>query len=104
MKLQKFSTFAKSYSIRENSDLDWSDKNWDEAGVDGENPPNNGLEGTSAYKDDYYAGDYGETSDEDQDQTEDDLEKKKNSVTISDIKAQITDLTARINKISKSKK
>ena len=48
IKIVNFNQFMASAKTNENSDLDWSDKNWDEAGVDGENPPNSGLEGTSA--------------------------------------------------------
>ena len=64
MKLNNFNDFVKRNNLHENSDLDWSDKNWDEAGQDAENPPNNGLEGSSAEQMDYFAGDADTFSDE----------------------------------------
>lgn len=105
MKVRNFSQFIRSIQINENSDLDWSDKNWDERGNDGENPPNNGLEGTGAFQADYYAGDYGETSDEEiliDDSA--DSESSSSNLEISDIKAMIDDLTRRINMIETKKK
>ena len=98
MKLKSFSIF-----INENSDLDWSDKNWGEAGMDGENPPNSGLEGTSAEPMDYTAGDYGETSEEDV-ILDDEIESNVDGLDLENIKALITDLSERISKIEKSKK
>ncbi|CAB4159360.1 hypothetical protein UFOVP699_99 [uncultured Caudovirales phage] len=59
MKIKNFS----NYLLTENSDLDWSDKNWDERGMSAENPPNSGFEGTSSEPMDYFGGDYGETAD-----------------------------------------
>jgi len=98
VKLKSFSIF-----INENSDLDWSDKNWGEAGMDGENPPNSGLEGTSAEPMDYTAGDYGETSEEDV-ILDDEIESNVDGLDLENIKALITDLSERISKIEKSKK
>lgn len=98
MKLKSFSIF-----INENSDLDWSDKNWGEAGMEGENPPNSGLEGTSAEPMDYTAGDYGETSEEDV-ILDDEIESNGDGLDLENIKALITDLSERISKIEKSKK
>lgn len=100
MAIKDFSTFI-NHKISENSDLDWSDKNWDEAGQDGENPPNSGLEGSSAEQMDYIAGDYGETGDEDI--LLDDRESSNNIEGIENIKAMIDDLTTRIIKIEKNK-
>jgi hypothetical protein len=98
MKLKSFSIF-----INENSDLDWSDKNWGEAGMEGENPPNSGLEGTSAEPMDYTAGDYGETSEEDV-ILDDEIESNGDGLDLENIKALITDLSERISKIEKYKK
>lgn len=98
MKLKSFSIF-----INENSDLDWSDKNWGEAGMEGENPPNSGLEGTSAEPMDYTAGDYGETSEEDV-ILDDEIKSNGDGLDLENIKALITDLSERISKIEKSKK
>lgn len=91
MRVKDFKSF-----ISENSDLDWSDKNWDERGQDGENPPNNGLEGTSAFQADYYAGTYGE--DPESDDVIVDSEKEK-SFDLSSIKSQIDDLTQRVSSL-----
>jgi hypothetical protein len=102
MKIKDFSTFV-SHKINENSDLDWSDKNWGEAGIDGENPPNSGLEGTSAEPMDYTAGDYGETSEEDV-ILDDEIKSTGDGLDLENIKALITDLSERISKIEKSKK
>lgn len=102
MKIKDFSTFV-SHKINENSDLDWSDKNWGEAGIDGENPPNSGLEGTSAEPMDYTAGDYGETSEEDV-ILDDEIKSTGDGLNLENIKALITDLSERISKIEKSKK
>ena len=60
MKVYSFSQFMLSKKTNENSDLDWSDKNWDERGMSGENPPNSGFEGTSSEPMNYSGGDYGE--------------------------------------------
>lgn len=105
MKVKNFSTFINSRKTNENSDLDWSDKNWDESGVDGTNPPNSGLEGTSAEPMDYTAGDYGETSDKDDESASNNEDTKSKSITtsnltIDNIKAMIDDITERVNKIS----
>jgi hypothetical protein len=89
MKIKNFRSF-----VLENSDLDWSDKNWDERGQDGENPPNNGFEGTSANQPDYHAGTYGEEVESD-DEIVDDSEPKQ-KFDLNSIKAQIDDLTERI--------
>lgn len=104
IKIVNFNQFMASAKTNENSDLDWSDKNWDEAGVDGENPPNSGLEGTSAEPMSYTAGDYGETSEKDAP-----LDDEENSLTddiggLENIKAMIDDLTDRVNKLASSKK
>lgn len=104
IKIVNFNQFMASAKTNENSDLDWSDKNWDEAGVDGENPPNSGLEGTSAEPMNYTAGDYGETSEKDAL-----LDDEENSLTddigdLENIKAMIDDLTDRVNKLASSKK
>ena len=103
MKIKDFSTFVNNIQINENSDLDWSDKNWDESGVEGENPPNSGLEGTSAEQMDYTAGDYGETGEEDVllDEEHDPVKIKAG---IENIKATIDDLTERVNKLEKNKR
>ena len=105
MKVKNFSTFINSRKTNENSDLDWSDKNWDESGVDGTNPPNSGLEGTSAEPMDQTAGDYGETSDKDDESASNNEDTKSKSITtsnltIDNIKAMIDDITERVNKIS----
>jgi hypothetical protein len=100
-----FDQFVTSIKTNENSDLDWSDKNWDEAGMDAENPPNSGLEGTSAETMDYTAGDYGETSDEveiEEDETEVDRTAKSKEETDM-IKALIDDLTDRVSNLEKIK-
>lgn len=89
MKIKNFKSF-----ISENSDLDWSDKNWDERGQDAENPPNNGFEGSSAFQPDYYAGTYGEENETD-DEIVDDFDPKKKT-DLNSIKAQIDDLTQRV--------
>jgi hypothetical protein len=104
MKVNNFAQFVKSIQTNENSDLDWSDKNWDESGVDGVNPPNSGFEGTSAEKMDYTAGDYGETGEDDTytDGKEHDPVKIKEGM--ENIKAMIDDLTERINMLQKNKK
>jgi hypothetical protein len=105
MKIKRFSEFIK---LSENSDLDWSDKNWGEAGVDGENPPNSGLEGTSAEPMEYNAGDYGETAEEDEildDSDERDIYSVQRSMDqLKGIKALLDDLTQKVKKIEKSKK
>jgi hypothetical protein len=93
MKIKDFSSY-----ILENSDLDWSDKNWDERGQDGENPPNNGLEGSSAYQADYFAGNYGE-SDEEDEIFIDDSKKETSSIEIKELQAHINDLTQRIERL-----
>lgn len=103
--MKSFLDFISSRRVTENSDLDWSDKNWDEAGVDAENPPNSGLEGTSAEQMDYTAGDYGETSDEveiEEDETA--VERTAKSKEETDmIKALIDDLTDRVSNLEKIK-
>ena len=104
MKVHNFTQFVTSIKTNENSDLDWSDKNWDEAGVDGENPPNSGLEGTSAEKMNYTAGDYGETGEKDvlvDEEREDPIKIKEG---MENIKALIDDLTKRITMLQKNKK
>jgi hypothetical protein len=104
MKVHNFTQFISSIKTNENSDLDWSDKNWDESGVDGENPPNSGFEGTSAEKMDYTAGDYGETGEKDallDDEREDPIKIKEG---MENMKALIDDLTERINMLQKNKK
>jgi len=103
MKVHNFTQFISSIKTNENSDLDWSDKNWDESGVDGENPPNSGFEGTSAEKMDYTAGDYGETGEKDallDDEREDPIKIKEG---MENMKALIDDLTERINMLTKNK-
>jgi hypothetical protein len=102
MKIKDFSTFV-AHRTNENSDLDWSDKNWGEAGRDAENPPNSGLEGTSAEPMGYNAGDYGKTGEEDTyiDNNKQDPIKIKEGM--ENIKAMIDDLTERINMLSKNK-
>ena len=95
MKIINFTQFIQSIQTNENSDLDWSDKNWDERGQDGENPPNNGFEGTSAFQADYHAGDYGETGEEEI-YLESEEEVKPD---FSEVKATIDDLTQRIVKL-----
>jgi hypothetical protein len=103
MKVHNFTQFVTSIKTNENSDLDWSDKNWDESGVDGENPPNSGLEGTSAEKMNYTAGDYGETGEKDvlvDEEREDPIKIKEG---MENIKALIDDLTERINMLTKNK-
>ena len=102
MKVKYFLTFTKYIKTNENSDLDWSDKNWDESGVDGENPPNSGFEGTSAEKMDYYAGDYGETSETDA-LLDEEEELDTAEFGLENIKAMIDDLTDRVNKLASSK-
>lgn len=100
MQLKNFLSFIESIKISENSDLDWSDKNWDERGIDGENPPINGLEGSSAFQADYYAGDYGETGETDK--TSNTIIRKVNKINILEIKrliASLDDLTERLKKI-----
>ena len=104
MKVHNFTQFVTSIKTNENSDLDWSDKNWDESGVDGENPPNSGLEGTSAEQMDYTAGDYGETADEDAVLDDEEQDPVKIKEGMENIKALIDDLTERINMLEKSKK
>lgn len=105
MKVKNFSTFINSRKINEQSYSDGSQTNYDEAGVDGVNPPNNGLEGTSAEQMDYTAGDYGETSDKDDESASNNEDTKSKSITtsnltIDNIKAMIDDITERVNKIS----
>ena len=68
-------TFQQYLKISENSDLDWSDKNWDERGQDAENPPLNGFEGSSAEPMNYSAGLTG--NEEDFTQVDDNFQKKK---------------------------
>jgi hypothetical protein len=99
MKIKNFSSYLHSIKIDENSDLDWSDKNWDERGQDGENPPNNGLEGSSAFQADYYTGDYGETG-EDQLYVDDESTKKSS---FRELEAVINDLTARVSNLESKK-
>ena len=102
-----FDQFVTSIKTNENSDLDWSDKNWGEAGQDAENPPNSGFEGTSAEPMDYHAGDYGELADENELSMEDDIERvdsTKEKEEMEGIKAMIDDLIQRIIKIEKTKK
>jgi hypothetical protein len=101
MAIKSFAAFIKT---NENSDLDWSDKNFDEAGVDGANPPNSGFEGTSAEQMDYTAGDYGETADEDSPQGEDDpIRKEIDTAPMKMVKSLIDDLTERIESLEKIK-
>jgi hypothetical protein len=95
MRVKNFSSFIQTHKINESSDLDWSDKNWDERGQDGENPPNNGLEGSSAFQADYYAGDYGETG---EDQLYIDNEVNKDS-SLDEIKAAVNDLSERVARL-----
>jgi hypothetical protein len=99
MGVKNFSSFIQTYKINENSDLDWSDKNWDERGQDGENPPNNGLEGSSAFQADYYAGNYGETG-EDQLYVDDESTKKSS---FRELEAAINDLTVRVSNLESKK-
>jgi hypothetical protein len=72
----KIKTFQQYFKLNENSDLDWSDKNWDERGQDAENPPSNGFEGSSAEPMNYSAG---ITDEEENDftQVDDNFQKKK---------------------------
>ena len=105
--MRSFSDFLNLKKFNENSDLDWSDKNWSEAGQDAENPPNSGFEGTSAEPMDYHAGDYGELADENELSMEDDIERvdsTKEKEEMEGIKAMIDDLIQRIIKIEKTKK
>ena len=104
MKVHNFTQFITSIQTNENSDLDWSDKNWDESGVDGVNPPNSGLEGTSAEPMDYTAGDYGETGEEDTYVDGEEQDPIKIKAGMENIKALIDDLTERINMLQKNKK
>ena len=106
--MKSFLDFIGSKRINENSDLDWSDKNWGEAGMDGENPPNSGLEGTSAEPMDYTAGDYGETAESDSNgDVPDDEITDENLADVTDkidsMKALINDLTTRVVKLEKNK-
>lgn len=103
MKVHNFTQFVTSIKTNENSDLDWSDKNWDESGVDGDNPPNSGLEGTSAEKMDYNAGDYGETGEEDTYVGGEEKDPLKIKADMENIKALIDDLTERVNMLTKAK-
>lgn len=103
MAIINFAQFVTSIKTNENSDLDWSDKNWDESGVDGENPPNSGLEGTSAEKMDYTAGDYGETGEDDTYVDGEEKDPLKIKADMENIKALIDDLTERINMLTKNK-
>lgn len=99
MRIKNFSLFTQTHKTNENSDLDWSDKNWDESGQDGENPPNNGLEGSSAFQADYYTGNYGENGD-DQIYVDAALNKKEK---FNEIKASIDDLIDRVVKLESKK-
>jgi len=103
MKVYSFSQFMMSQKTNENSDLDWSDKNWDERGMSGENPPNSGFEGTSSEPMDYYGGDYGEnpeeTVDDETGSNDKNGKEEKNEDTLESIKSMIEDLDDRINKI-----
>ncbi len=101
MRLKNFSSFIKPLKVSENSDLDWSDKNWDERGIEGENPPINGLEGSSAFQADYYAGDYGETGEESDEESDEvsQSDRKINAIEIERLKAMIDDLTERVKRI-----
>ena len=99
MKIKRFSEFL---AVLENSDLDWSDKNWGELGQDGVNPPNSGLEGTSAEKMDFSAGDYGDLSDEEiliDDEVEEEIEDLEDS--IKSLKSMIDDLEDRVSLIER---
>ena len=102
MKMHNFTQFIQAIQINENSDLGWSDKNWTERDTEGVNPPNSGLEGSSAEPMDYNAGDYGETGDEDI--LLDEPETKTTTEDLENIKALIDDLTTRIVNIEKNKK
>lgn len=105
--MRSFSDFLNLKKFNENSDLDWSDKSWGEAGQDAENPPNSGFEGTSAEPMDYSAGDYGETAEENELSIEDEVERKdpqKEKEEIEGIKSMIDDLTQRIINLEKTKK
>lgn len=101
MKIKDFSTFVKT--ANENSDSDWSDKNWDEAGVDGENPSNPGSGGTSEEPLSYTAGDYGEIGEEDTYIDDEEQDPLKFKAEMENIKALIDDLTERINMLTKNK-
>lgn len=99
MKIKNFIEYLK---VSENSDLDWSDKNWGELGQDGVNPPNSGFEGTSAEKMDFLAGDYGDLSDEAaliEEEPSDKIENLEDS--IESIKSMIDDLDDRIHSIER---
>lgn len=99
MKIKRFSEFL---AVLENSDLDWSDKNWGELGQDGVNPPNSGLEGTSAEKMDFSAGDYGDLSDEEiliDDEAEEEIEDLEDS--IKSLKSMLDDLEDRVSSIER---
>jgi hypothetical protein len=102
MKVHNFTQFITSRKTNENSDLDWSDKNWSDRDIEGVNPPNSGFEGTSAEKMDYTAGDYGETGEKDAlfDEEEDPIKIKEG---MENMKALIDDLTERINMLTKNK-
>lgn len=103
MKVHNFTQFISSIQTNENSDSDWSMNNWDEAGVDGENPSTPGSGGTSAEKMNYTAGDYGETGEKDalvDEEREDPIKIKEG---MENIKALIDDLTERINMLTKNK-
>jgi hypothetical protein len=99
VKLKRFSEFL---NVFENSDLDWSDKNWGELGQDGVNPPNSGFEGTSAEKMDFSAGDYGDLSDDAllfDDEPSDKIENLEDS--IKSLKSMVDDLEERIYSLEK---
>lgn len=97
MKIKKFYDFV----INENSDLDWSDKNWGEVDQDGRNPPNSGLEGTSAEPMDHSGGDYGETADS-EDQIITSAESARVAASEIDLIAKLAkDLSNRIREIEK---
>jgi len=106
--MKSFLDFISSRRTYENSDLDWSDKNWGEAGMDAENPHNSSLEGTSAEPMDYTAVAYGKTADEDSNGdlpddeiTDEDLDKASDK--IDSVKALLDDLTTRVTKLEKNK-
>jgi hypothetical protein len=107
MKVYSFSQFMLSKKTNENSDLDWSDKNWDERGMSGENPPNSGFEGTSSEPMNYSGGDYGENPEETiEDETGSDDKKGSKQAdvpTLESIKEIVDDLSERITKIEEKR-
>ncbi len=104
MKVNNFSAFMRTRKVNENSDLDWSDKNWDERGQTGENPPNSGLEGTSAEPRDFFGGNADGFDDEILiDDEERSATKKKRKSDATSIREMIKGLAKRIEKLENKK-